>query len=106
MAHVKPYISEPMSALMVVIDSKKCLKERIHAVVGLADYAYVEFAPDDHPEMNAVPSELASLSIKELLQKLADLVPAQSEGMQAIDWASLWEKAKPIIWLVIQRIIS
>lgn len=103
MAHVTPYISDPLGAIMVVIDGSKDKVERGHAGLGLADYGLCTFVPHDHPEVGS--ESFASLSDEELCAKIKAELPPDSEGMKAINWADLWKKVGPLVLILIQRLL-
>jgi len=105
MAHVTSYIQEPFSAVQVVIDGSKDKVERIHAALGILDFAAVTFIPHDHPEpVFGALSKGAPKGEEELCEEIrAAVAPKATKGGTGDVGAFPWAIVLPMLWSLVER---
>lgn len=105
--HVTPYISNPLEAVRVVIDSTKDVTERLHAGFGVLDYGICLADIGHHAAPTASATPIPETE-EELCAALADAVglKAEAPGAGMIDFLSLWPIIKPLLAILIQKLLD
>lgn len=102
--HVQPYISEPFSAVQIVIDGGKDKVERIHAALGVLDFAAVTFIPHDHPQPVFGADGVAAHVSKSEEELCAEISTAVAPKAATGDVSAFpWQIVLPMLWSLIER---